>query len=1138
MGKSNYLKSSLLILISVFLVGNNIVAQSAKSDSLFAIGVDLYNARKYQEAIPVFEACNKLDKAELDSTSIRRNYSAMWLASCYYHTGDSVIAKTIDDYYCFTPVDRRLTEKSDSLLDIVYFYLAENETEKALECYEKCLEIIGTVVGNHHYMYGFVALSYCHLLLDTRIYDEALKYLRQVAEIIKRNYGLSPKYANVLIEESTTYFQMENFREAKKYAEASYDVWMKIQDREKYKDYINPFLLLSEICYEQGSYSESLKNRLEMRRLYEQLNGKDDSFYYAAILYKLVNCYDLIGDYAHAVELQEEIVQLHERVSGKISKEYCAQTNQLALFNYHLCNYSEGIRLGLLALKISEQVNGVNSTNHAAVISNLAMNYAGIGDYSRAIDLGIKALQINRDLKDEEGCANLLISIIGYYVMSKNYSDAIKYETEALNVCGEVYGKDNYLYSYLLNNLSLVHFGLRNFNEAVYYAKESLQISERTQGKKHPDYATSLYNLSSMCFEAGNNDEAIRHGKEAVNIMERTLGRTNPRYSSYSSKLASYYYEAKDVQKYSHYILESSKSRNAYILSQFIGLTSYEKKNLWNNGNETFYTRDIHMAAYTNTADSMVTNAYDGALLGKGILLNSEIEMKKMLMESKDEKVMRLYNEIQTNKHFLEQQYLKPISGRTINTDSVERYIDNLDRQLLGMSQIYGDYTKNMRIGWQGVQAKLEQKDVSIEFVSFPLNNDSTIYVAYVLKKGMTSPKMIPLFEEKQLKKGEGIYKNISVSKLVWEPLAEHLNGVQNVYFAPSGELYNIGIEYLPHWSGEGIMSEKWNMYRLSSTRQLAVIKDKNVLKQASVYGGVKYDTKEEFLVADSRKYRSQQRSFNYESFAVADSLNLRAGASYLPATKTEAQEIDKTLEQKKITTKLLIDTLATERAFKDLSGKKTNLLHIATHGFYWTEKEARYKDNLNFLILNDNHPKYVEDKALTRSGLLLAGANNALMGKKLPEGVDDGILTAKEISQLDLRGLDLVALSACETGLGEIKGDGVFGLQRGFKNAGANSLLMSLWKVDDEATRLLMTQFYKNLTSGMSKFESLRQAQKYVREYEVEMEVNSDIRPSISAYDKEKAQQNANKEKKIKKVKKYEAPKYWAAFILLDAID
>ena len=148
-----------------------------------------------------------------------------------------------------------------------------------------------------------------------------------------------------------------------------------------------------------------------------------------------------------------------------------------------------------------------------------------------------------------------------------------------------------------------------------------------------------------------------------------------------------------------------------------------------------------------------------------------------------------------------------------------------------------------------------------------------------------------------------------------------------------------------------------------------------------------------------------------------------------------------------------------------------------------------------------------MEDKALTRSCLMLAGATIALNGQHLPDGVDDGILTAKEISKMDLRGADLVVLSACQTGIGEIKGDGVFGLQRGFKKAGVQSILMSLWKVDDEATMLLMTQFYKNLTSevGMNKHEALKQAQKYVREYDG---------------------------------MKYQDPYYWASFILLDAID
>ena len=377
--------------------------------------------------------------------------------------------------------------------------------------------------------------------------------------------------------------------------------------------------------------------------------------------------------------------------------------------------------------------------------------------------------------------------------------------------------------------------------------------------------------------------------------------------------------------------------------------------------------------------------------------------------------------------------------------------------------------------------------------------------MAYVLKKGMEYPTLVKLFEEQQLKNTKDIYTTSELSKLIWEPLSKYLNGAKNVYFSPSGELYNIAIESLPHWSDGCLMSDKWNMYRLSSTRELVLVKNKDKIKQATIYGGVEYDTDEQTLAANSRMFARTHAMNTSSLYQLADTLNMRSGVNYLPSTKDEAVEIDKTLRSKHVKTNLRTESLATESDFKNLDGKNVNLIHVATHGFYWTEREAKYHDDLSFLMIDNRNLKYVEDKALTRSGLLMAGANNALMGKQLPEGVDDGILTAKEISQLDLRGSDLVVLSACQTGLGEIKGDGVFGLQRGFKKAGVSSILMSLWKVDDDATKLLMTQFYKNLISGISKHEALRQAQKNVREY---------------------------------KAKNYQDPYYWAAFVLLDAID
>ena len=289
-------------------------------------------------------------------------------------------------------------------------------------------------------------------------------------------------------------------------------------------------------------------------------------------------------------------------------------------------------------------------------------------------------------------------------------------------------------------------------------------------------------------------------------------------------------------------------------------------------------------------------------------------------------------------------------------------------------------------------------------------------------------------------------------------------------------------------------------------------------------------------MLAEQEKYGISYRDFDY---ATRDTYlpALRSGVGELPATKEEVMIIDSTLAKAEIPDKLYTGILGTEASFKALSGAKTDLLHVATHGFYWTEDEANMMKQYSFLNSISNSSE--EDLALARSGLLLAGANNVLTGKSIPEGVDDGVLTAREVSALDLRGLDLVVLSACQTGLGEITGDGVLGLQRGFKKAGAKTLLMSLWKVDDNATRMLMTGFYSNLVAGMSKTEALSAAQRHLREYEATITVKSNGNLTPSQIRRLKMQgKSVGQQTEVKKVKPYSHPKYWSAFILLDAVE
>ena len=275
---------------------------------------------------------------------------------------------------------------------------------------------------------------------------------------------------------------------------------------------------------------------------------------------------------------------------------------------------------------------------------------------------------------------------------------------------------------------------------------------------------------------------------------------------------------------------------------------------------------------------------------------------------------------------------------------------------------------------------------------------------------------------------------------------------------------------------------DRYALHRLSSTRQLALIQSDTEGEAGVLYGDLDYD-KDTGMGRNSASTGSRKRIYKKVHRAIVDSLDLRGTLSRLPYTKKETEKIARDMKRSNVPCILYTDKDGTEESFKLLDGTRPRILHIATHGFYLTKQEAVESNFARPKLLEAEH-EYREDKPMTRSGLLLSGCRPALNHDTIPEGVEDGILTAQEISHLDLRGLDLVVLSACQTGLGDIaSGEGVFGLQRGFKSAGAKTIVMSLWKVDDNATMDLMVSFYGYYLKGMSKEESFRLAREELRQ-------------------------------------------------------
>lgn len=389
---------------------------------------------------------------------------------------------------------------------------------------------------------------------------------------------------------------------------------------------------------------------------------------------------------------------------------------------------------------------------------------------------------------------------------------------------------------------------------------------------------------------------------------------------------------------------------------------------------------------------------------------------------------------------------------------------------LKSTSQCVDHETNN--VTWESIRESLHDDELVAEFVLFNNTQEKSCYGVILLKKDWEYPTFEiigekPTIDEQYLSSETDIY---AFSKF-WDVITPYTEGVHKLYFSPTSRMHTMPLEL---GVKEGIMA-----YRLTSTSEIATKKHCQI-KQVAIFGGLLYD---------------EQPLLSSTGERTADEI-----LPYLPATRREVEEIAAEFQCANCNTVLYVGTEGTEKGLKRLTNTNVSVLHVATHGFY----EAKNVDANQGKGFYSAFVKETEEQTLTRSGLYMSGAQRALDGESIPEYEDDGILTAQEISDLNLQGLNLVTLSACETAKGDITGDGVFGLQRGFKKAGANSILMSLWKVDDAATCKLMTEFYSNwIRKKMTKHNALEAAKKTVRE-----------------------------------TKGWEDPTFWAPFILLDGLD
>lgn len=482
--------------------------------------------------------------------------------------------------------------------------------------------------------------------------------------------------------------------------------------------------------------------------------------------------------------------------------------------------------------------------------------------------------------------------------------------------------------------------------------------------------------------------------------------------------------------------------------------------------------------------DSLMWLGYNTALTCKGIMLYSSKQVEKLASQSNNQEVLSTINRKREATRELNRNYTQIDSN---HRKALQSTIHDCEVDLYSKAESLGYLGEMLFQSHTDVAKQLKEGECAVEFLSYSQNDGQKRLCAIVLPGPGESCRYIKLCTESHLLRQDSLYSTDLIKQLIWQPIINICPAnLKTIYFSPIDVLHTIAIENVPMNSKGSIKSgNAYRFCRLSNTRELIPansITGKIGVNHAALLGGINYSSA--MSLPTSAQTKKETASTTGKRGAIMGQID------YLPGSEIEIKSIDLTLRNKNLETSVLMNEEATEASFRQLSSTEINLIHIATHGF---TEEFEGRDI---------------EEALDHTGLLLSGAldigeNDSKKGYK---DNDDGILTAREISDLDFNGVTLATLSACQTAQGTISNEGVFGLQRGFKMAGVKSLLMSLWQVDDEATCLLMTEFYKNwIGEGKTKHDALELAKQSVRSH---------------------------------KEKGWDDPKYWAAFILLDALD
>jgi tetratricopeptide (TPR) repeat protein len=731
-------------------------------------------------------------------------------------------------------------------------------------------------------------------------------------------------------------------------------------------------------------------------------------------------------------------------------------------------DYPEAQRIAQQANQLAVKTYGEASTKTAPTQRLLSDIYYSLGDYEKAEENVRKALtsqekQFGRQHVEVARSLSQL-GLIKFHD-GDNRREVEKIMVEARDIIADKLGKDNPQYAEILKNIAQLYIYEKKYDIAFNSLTIAENIWKQKAGSKNNINTASIYTLTGdVYYHQKNYNKAEEFYNKASSLYKDKFSSTHPEYVKLQSKLSKVYYMKKDFKRSKQNIEGALNNYENFIKDFFPALSEREKAKYWNTikGDFEFY----NTLAFSKIDDfkDLSGNVYNYQLLTKALLLSSSIKIRERIMNSTDEELKKTYQDWIEKKELLTlAMSLSPaqLVENEIDPGLLTAEVERLEKFLSQKSELFGQSFDTKRITFEDVKKSLKPNEVAIEMIRFRVFDhtftDSVVYSAMHLRNDSKKPEVI-LMNNGQHMEGRNFryYRNAITGKIqddfsyaaYWGAIQKELGQVSTIYLSADGVYNQINLEAIPTPDGKYILDNS-NIVLVSNTKDLYLNKVKSRAvpdNNASMFGNPQF-----YLQASN------------------------GPISQLPGTEKEINQLQLLLKQKGWTTEQYLEGKATEERIKELNSPK--IFHVATHGFYKPTEQLRPEDEMegNELALTQN--------PLLRNGLLLKGAGDLLDKTDYNYNMENGILTAYEAMNLNLDRTDLVVLSACETGLGELQaGEGVFGLQRAFLVAGAKVLIMSMFKVDDEATQKLMLKFYQKWLTTNNMRQSFIEAKKEIR--------------------------------------------------------